>query len=165
LTNAGDVFVEAARRGGVIETTGGTIRLLYTGGPTRLVTGGGDIVVRQAAGPVEAETHSGDITIGVDRSSRRQKIDASTDKGNVVINIGPQFGADFDLTVITSDPAAHTIQADFPGLSISRDEVDGKTRIRATGRINGGGDRVSVQATDGSIRVMSTPVGPTVLGR
>jgi len=164
-TNAGDVFVEAARRGGVIETTGGTIRLLYTGGPTRLVSGGGDIVVRQAAGPVEAETHSGDITIGVDRSSRRQKIDASTDKGNVVINIGPQFGADFDLTVITSDPAAHTIQADFPGLSISRDEVDGKTRIRATGRINGGGDRVTAQATDGSIRVMSTPVGPTVLGR
>jgi len=164
-TSAGDIFIEAARRGGVIETRGGTIRLLYTGGPTRLVSGGGDIVVRQAAGPIDAETRSGDITVSVDRLTRRQKIDAETDKGNIVLNIGPAFAADFDLTVMTTDPDANTIQADFPGLAISREQVDGKTRIRATGKINGGGDRVTLQATGGSIRIATAPVGPTVLGR
>ena len=164
-TSAGDIFVEAARRGGVVETIGGTIRILYTGGPTRLVSGGGDIVVRQAAGAVDAATRSGDITIAVDRNARRQKIEAETEKGNILLNVSPAFGADFDLTVITDDPSANTIQADFPGLSISHEQADGKTRIRATGKINGGGERVSLQATGGSIRIVTAPVGPAVLGR
>ncbi|HJQ39832.1 MAG TPA: DUF4097 family beta strand repeat-containing protein [Thermoanaerobaculia bacterium] len=165
MTSAGDVFVEAARRGGTVETTGGTIRLLYTGGPTRLTSGGGDIFVRQAAGPIDAATRSGDITIGVDRETRRQKLEAETEKGNIVLNVGPVFGADFDLTVITDDPNANVIQADFAGLSMSRDQVDGKTRIRATGRINGGGERVTMQATGGSIKIVTAPVGPALLGR
>ncbi|PYQ30553.1 MAG: hypothetical protein DMF56_07015 [Acidobacteria bacterium] len=164
-TSAGDVFVEAARRGGTIETTGGTIRLLYTGGPTKLTSGGGDIVVRQAAGAIDATTRSGDITIGVDRATRKQRIEATTEKGNVVLNVGPAFGAALDLTIITDDPDANTIQADFPGLSISRESVDGKTRIHAIGTINGGGERVIVQATGGSIRIVTAPAGPAVLGR
>jgi DUF4097 and DUF4098 domain-containing protein YvlB len=164
-TRAGDIFVEAARRGGTIETTGGTIRLLYTGGPTRLVSGGGDIIVRQAAGAIDATTHSGDISISVDRTMRNQKIDATTEKGNIVLNVSPQFGADFDLTIVTDDPDANTIAADFTGLSISREQVGAKTRIHATGKINGGGDRVTLEATDGSIRILTAPVGPAVLGR
>ena len=164
-TRAGDIFVEAARRGGTIETTGGTIRLLYTGGPTNLVSGGGDIVVRQAAGPVNAETRSGDIVIAVDRSVKKQKIDAETDKGNILLNLPPQFGADVDLTILTTDPTAHTVHSDFPGLSISNEQLEGKTRIRATGKINGGGERVTLHATGGSIRIVSAPVGPALLGR
>jgi len=164
-TRAGDIFIEAARRGGTIETTGGTIRLLYTGGPTRLVSGGGDILVRQVAGPVDAATRSGDITLSVDRATRKQKIDAETEKGNIVLNVGPQFGADFDLTIMTNDPVGHTIQSDLTGLSISKDQVDGKTRIRATGKINGGGERVTLQATDGNIRIATAPVGPALLNR
>ena len=165
-TSAGDIFVEAARRGGTIETTGGTIRLLYTGGPTKLTSGGGDIVVRQAAGSIDAATHSGDITIGVDRATRKQRIEATTEKGNVVLNVGPAFGGAFDLTVITDDPEANTIQApDIPGLSVNREVVDGKTRIHAIGNMNGGGDRVIIEATGGSIRIVTAPAGPAVLGR
>ena len=164
-TRAGDIFVEAARRGGTIETTGGTIRLLYTGGPTTLRSGGGDIVVRQAVGPLNAQTPSGDILINMDRSLRKQKVDAQTDKGNILLNVPPAFGADVDLTIITSEPGAHTIHSDFPGLAISNEQLDGKTRIRATGKINGGGERVTLQAKDGSIRLVTQPVGPAVLGR
>lgn len=166
-TRAGDIFVEAARRGGTIETTGGTIRLLYTGGPTRLITGGGDIVVRQAAGPIEASTRSGDITVSVDRVTTKQKIDAVTEKGNVILNVGPQFGGDFDLTIITDDATAHTIESELAGLSISRtrEVPEGKIRIHATGRINGGGEKVTLQATGGSIRIITAPSGPALLGR
>jgi hypothetical protein len=165
-TRAGDIFVEAARRGGTLETTGGTIRLLYTGGPTRLITGGGDIVVRQAAGPIEASTRSGDITIGVDRVTVKQKIDAVTEKGNVVLNVGPQFGGDFDLTIITDDANAHTIESQLSGLTISRTkETEGRVRVRATGRINGGGEKVMLQASGGSIRIITAPSGPALLGR
>ncbi len=164
-TRAGDIFVEAARRGGTIETTGGTIRLLYTGGPTRLVSGGGDVVVRQAVGPIDAETRSGDILIAMDRSAKKQKIDAKTDKGNILLNLPTSFAADIDVTIITTDPIAHTVHSDFPGLSVSNEQFDGKTRIRATGKINGGGERVTLHATGGSIRIVSAPLGPALLGR
>ena len=164
-TRAGDILIDSARRGGEIQTQGGTIRLLYTSGPTRLYSGGGDIIVRQAAASIEAETLSGDISVAIDGTSRSQRVEAKTAKGNVVLNVMPQFGADIDATILTSDPDADTIFSDIPGLSISRDQVAGKTRVRATGKINGGGEKIVLQATDGDIRISTGPVAPTVVTR
>lgn len=164
-TRAGDILIDSARRGGEIQTNGGTIRLLYTSGPTRLYSGGGDITVRQAAAPVEAETASGDIAITVDPVSKSQRVAARTAKGNVVLNVVPQFGADVEATIITSDPDADTIVSAIAGLSISREEVGGKTRVRATGKLNGGGEKVVLQATDGDIRISTGPAAPTVVTR
>lgn len=164
-TRAGDILVDTARRGGTITTRGGTIRLLYTSGPTRLTSGGGDITVRQAAAPVNAETASGDISIAIDSTSKSQRVDAKTAKGNVVLNVTPQFAGEIDATILTSDPDADTFLSDIPGLSVSRDQVGGKTRVRATGKINGGGEKVVLQATDGDIRISTGPVAPTVVTR
>ncbi len=164
-TRAGDILIDSARRGGAIQTSGGTIRLLFTSGPTRLYSGGGDIHVRQAAAPVEAQTESGDIAITVDATSRSQKVDARTAKGNVVLNVSPQFGADVEATILTSDPDTDLILSDIPGLSISREQVGGKTRITATGKLNGGGEKIILQAADGDIRISTGPVQPTVVSR
>src|SRR5688572_4768757 len=164
-TTAGDIFIDAARRGGQIATQGGTIRLLYTSGPTRLASGGGDITVSQAAAPVAAETTSGDVFITMDPNVKSQAVSGKTGKGNVVVHISERFGADVEATVLTSDPAAHTIRSDLPGLSISREQVGDKTRIRATGKVNGGGERMLLEATDGGIRITTGPVGPTVIPR
>lgn len=162
-TRAGDILVDTARRGGQIATKGGTIRLFYTSGPTHLHSEGGDIIVRQAAAPVNATTKSGDITIAVDRASRSEKIEARTAKGNVMLHVGTGFGADIHATIITADPNADTIASDIPGLAISREIVGGKTRISATGRINGGGHKVVLEATGGDIRISTAPIGPTVV--
>jgi DUF4097 and DUF4098 domain-containing protein YvlB len=164
-TRAGDILVDSARRGGEITTEGGTIRLLYTSGPTRLYSGGGDINVRQAKAPIDAETVSGDISIFIDGTSKTQRVDAKTSKGNVALNVSSQFGADVDATIITSDPNADTIVSDIPGLSLSRDTVNGKTRVRAVGKINGGGEKITLQATDGDIRISTGTVPPTVVTR
>lgn len=164
-TTAGDIFVDAARRGGQIATQGGTIRLLYMSGPTRLVSGGGDITVSQAAGPVNAETSSGDVFITMDPIVRSHAVTGKSGKGNVVVHVNERFGADVEATILTSDPAAHAIKSDLPGLSISREQVGDKTRIRATGKINGGGDRMVLEATDGGIRITTGPIGPTVVPR
>lgn len=164
-TRAGDILVDTARRGGTIITRGGTIRLLYTTGPTRLHSGGGDITVRQAAAAIDADTASGDISIALDAASKSQRVDAKTAKGNVILNVTPQFAADIDATILTSDPEADTFLSDIPGLSVARDQIGGKTRVRATGKINGGGERVVLQATDGDIRISTGPVAPTVVTR
>jgi hypothetical protein len=114
---------------------------------------------------VNAETASGDIAITVDAASRSQRVDAKTAKGNVTLNVSPQFAGEIDATILTSDPDADTFLSDIPGLSINRDQFGGKTRVRATGKINGGGEKVVLHATDGDIRISTGPVAPTVVTR
>ncbi|HEY3057225.1 MAG TPA: DUF4097 family beta strand repeat-containing protein [Thermoanaerobaculia bacterium] len=152
-TEAGDVVVQSAREGGTITTGGGIIRLLYTGGPTRLQSGGGDIVVRQASAPINAETQSGDITITIDPASKSEKVTAKTAKGSILLNVTSSFAAEIDATVITSDPDVNKISSDLTGLSFRREQIGGKTKIRATGKVNGGGERVELYAEDGGIQI------------
>ena len=152
-TEAGDILVQSANKGGLITTGGGIIRLLYTNGPTHLTSGGGDIVVRHAAASITAETRSGDITITLDPASRTEKISARTSKGNVLLNVTPRFAGDIDATLITSDPDLNRFKSDFPQLSVQRDQVGGKTRIRITGKVNGGGEKVELYAEDGGIQI------------
>jgi DUF4097 and DUF4098 domain-containing protein YvlB len=164
-TRAGDILVDSTRRGGTISTDGGTISLLYTSGPTKLMSGGGDITVRQAAASVIAETSSGDVAITIDPGSRTETVDARTGKGNVILNVPPAFGADIEATITTNDPTGDTIVSDIPGLAITREQIGGSTRVRAVGKINGGGEKVVLQATGGDIRIATGRVGPTLVKR
>ncbi len=151
-TGAGDIVVNAARSGGTLWTDGGMIRVVYAGGAMTLHSGGGDITVHSASGSVNADTRSGDVTISIDPGVRTQTIVAKSLEGNVVLNVTPRFAADIDATILTSDADANSIRSDFNGLSIRREPAgSGKTRIRATGKVNGGGDRVELYATDGDI--------------
>jgi DUF4097 and DUF4098 domain-containing protein YvlB len=162
-TQAGDILVRAAREGGRVSTAGGIIRVLYTSGPTTLQSGGGDIVVRQAAGPINAETRSGDINITADPIQRTQKIQAHTVQGNIIISFSPRFGADIDATILTSDPDTNAIHSDFKGLRIKKDQVGGRTRIHATGKLNGGGERVELLAEEGDIHISNVTTNPVTL--
>lgn len=155
-TSAGNILVRAARAGGTITTDGGLVKVQYTGGPTTLKSGGGDIIVSQAAGPIDAETRSGDINITADPQQRTQRISAHTGRGNVTLNLSTRFGADVDATVMTSDSDAEAIYSDFNGLQIRKEQVGGKTRVRATGKINGGGERLEIYAEEGTIHISSS---------
>jgi DUF4097 and DUF4098 domain-containing protein YvlB len=155
-TSAGNILVRAARAGGSITTDGGIVKVQYTGGATTLKSGGGDIIVSQAAGPIEAETRSGDITVTADPQQKTQKISARTSRGNVTVNLSTRFGADVDATVLTSDSDADAIYSDFSGLQIRKEQVGAKTRVRATGKINGGGERLELYAEDGTIHITSS---------
>lgn len=161
-TGAGDIQVRSAKEGGHISTDGGMIRVLYTGGPTTLESGGGDIVVRQAAGPVEAHTKSGDITITADPNQNTQRFQARTAQGNIVVNLHPKFAADIEATIVTSDPQA-TIHSDFNGLQIQRDQIGKKVRVRATGKLNGGGERIELYAEDGDIHITTVTLTPVTV--
>jgi DUF4097 and DUF4098 domain-containing protein YvlB len=158
-TTAGDVLINAAHQGAVVSTGGGMIRMLYAAGPTNLHSAGGDIVVRQASGPISAETRSGDVTIVLDPLVRSAAIDAKSSEGSITIYVNAQIAADIDATLLTSDPDTNGIHSDFPGLNIRREQIGKKTRIRATGKVNGGGDRVSLYAEDGDITIRTTASG------
>ncbi|HUP48495.1 MAG TPA: hypothetical protein VNA04_06875 [Thermoanaerobaculia bacterium] len=152
-TEAGNISVQRAREGGTIATGGGSILVQYSGGPIQLSSRGGDITLRQAMGAVTADTRSGDITVAFDRSLKTERMVAKTGKGNIMVTLPGRFGVDIDAEVITSDPTVNSIRSDFQGLSIQREQVGGKTRIRATGKINGGGERIELQAMEGGIYI------------
>lgn len=160
-TSAGDILVNSAREGGQIITGGGSIRLLYNGGPTSLISGGGDIVVAQAAGAVNAETRSGDITVSVDVNTKSNRIDAHTTMGNVNVNLTPRFAAEIDATVLTTDAEANGIYSDFGGLTTKREQVGGKTKIHTTGKINGGGEKLTLYSEQGDIH-LTNKAGATI---
>lgn len=162
-TDAGDVLVQAARDGGTIVTGGGTIRLLYNAGPMRLNSGGGDIIVRQAAGPIDAETRSGDVILTVSPNMKTLRAAARTYNGNINFITSPGFAADLDVTILTDKPETHILRSDFRGLTIKRDQVGTKTRIHATGKVNGGGERVVLTVEQGGIQLTTTNSVPVTV--
>jgi DUF4097 and DUF4098 domain-containing protein YvlB len=159
-TKAGDIIARALRAGGTLTTGGGMIRVLYGAGPLHLHSGGGDITVRQASGAISADTRSGDITINLEPVVKTQTIDARTAQGNIILNVSSRFAADIDATVMISDDSENAIRTDFTGLSIRRDQVGGRTRVHATGKINGGGDRIELYAEEGDIQITGQSVNP-----
>jgi len=159
-TGAGDIIVRAARMGGQVTTDGGLVRVIYAGGPMTLRSGGGDIIVRQFSAFMDAETSSGDVTLTADPAQKSIKVTARTLQGNIVLNVSPRFAAEIDATILTSDPDMNEMHIDFNGISIRREQVGNKTRIRATGKINGGGERVELYAEDGDIHISAQNMTP-----
>lgn len=152
-TSAGDISVRAARKGGDLATSGGNVQVTFNGGPLTVLSGGGDIAIRQTVARVRAETRSGDISINIDKGTRTEQVDARTIGGNVLLNVPPGFAADIDATIITSEESANAIRSDLSGLSIVREKAGDGVRIRATGKLNGGGKPVQLYAEDGDIRI------------
>jgi hypothetical protein len=92
------------------------------------------------------------------------KVIGRTLQGNIVLNVSPRFAADIDATILTSDPDANEMHIDFNGITVRREQVGNKTRIHATGRINGGGERVELYAEEGDIHISAQTITPLRLG-
>ena len=74
--------------------------------------------------------------------------------------MSPRFAADIDATILTSDPEVNEMHIDFNGITVRREQVGNKTRIRATGKINGGGERVELYAEEGDIHISAQTLTP-----
>lgn len=156
-TAAGDIHVRAARKGGAASTDGGNVHVVHAGGPITLTSGGGDITLQNALSSVRAETRSGDINITLDGSVRTESIQGRSVRGNIVLNVPQGFAADVEITIMTSSDMANRIHSQLPGLSIIRDQVGARTRIRGVGQINGGGRKVELFVEEGDVHLRSGP--------
>lgn len=157
-TAAGDVFVRVARKGGHITTGGGSIHVLYSGSSLSLESAGGDLTVRQAAGGVLAHTDSGDITVTTDPSPADPgPITLTTGGGNVVFEASPSRGFDIDAEIDVGAVSASRIESSLSGLTIVREKIGNRIKIRAQGKVNGGGTKVTLRATDGNIFIGRVP--------
>lgn len=163
FTSVGDIMIRLLRRGGSAVTDGGNIQIVGSGGPLVARTGGGDVTLRQVVGGTRAETNSGDVFLNVDPLLRSARIEARSGSGNIVLNLPPGLAADIDATVLSSDARLATFSSELPGLTVTRDTVGGRQRVRATGKINGGGDRIELRSENGGIQITARPASRVTL--
>jgi DUF4097 and DUF4098 domain-containing protein YvlB len=148
-TQAGDIVVDAVTGSALADTNGGDVRIERVGGSLDARTAGGDIRVPRVGGGVRASSAGGEIRIGVTARDAKGGISIRNDGGDVSLVVPADLKAEVELIVTGADDDEVAIRSDFPELVISR-----KSGVqRATATLNGGGEKVVVRTTSGTIRL------------
>jgi len=125
-----------------VETTNGTVRIEQVDGRITAKTTNGKIYIQEASGTVNAHTTNGSISAGLVRYDGG---DMKLETTNGSIELSAPTNLQADLEARTTNGSIHT---DFPV------SVTGKVaRNRLHGAINGGGARLQMETTNGSIHL------------
>lgn len=125
-----------------VRTSGGSISLRDVTGAVNARTSGGGIEIEAAAGPLEARSSGGSVR-GSLREAPAGPVSLSTSGGGVTLEL--PAGAGFELDAGTS---AGGVTSDFP-VKLS----GGAGSRSASGPVNGGGPRVTLKSSGGSIHL------------
>jgi DUF4097 and DUF4098 domain-containing protein YvlB len=148
-TMAGDIRAGRVSGSAQADTAGGDIRIESAGGNLDANTAGGDIVVPSVGGSVRAVTAGGDVRIGLTSCGSRGGVSIRDSGGDVTLWLPPDCKASLDLAVTGADRDERAIRSDFPDVSVSRRNGT----ERATLELNGGGEKIVVRTSSGTIRL------------
>ena len=149
-TAAGDIRGGSISGSASADTAGGDIRFERVGGNLDAKTAGGDIIAGAVGGSVRANTAGGDVRITVLSRDLRGGVVIHDGGGDVSLTLPADCKADVDLEVTGADEEdGALIRTDFPGLAATR-RPDAQ---RLTGAINGGGEKIVVRTSSGTIRL------------
>jgi hypothetical protein len=123
-------------------TENGPVRLENIDGRITLAATNGPIVGRGLSGSVDASTVNGGIEIGLTAVNGDSRI--VTVNGPATVILSPHVNAELDAAAVNGGV---TTQDGLPLM------VSDRTNRRVTGRLNEGGPRISVQTTNGGVRV------------
>ena len=135
------------------DTSGGDIRIDKIVGSADARTAGGDIVLIAVGGSVHAETGGGEVRIGVVSREAKGGISVRNTGGDVTLTLPANFRGELDLTATDADWDENAIHSDFPEIAVTRRSGS----QQASGALNGGGARVVVRTSSGSIRIRKGP--------
>ncbi len=153
-TMAGEIRVGPVTGSATVETSGGDIRIERVSGIVVARTGGGDVILPAVAGSVRARTGGGEVRVGIVSRVPKDGIVIRNEGGDVLLTLPSDAQADLDLQVEgPTDPGEVVIRSEFPGVAISR----GEDAQRAVGTLNGGGARITIRTSSGSIRLRKGP--------
>lgn len=164
-TSGGDLNINTVS--GLLEasTSGGEITVSASAGPMKLSTSGGNIDISGAESAVEASTSGGDINLIVAKTfaTRDQHITLSSSGGDIDLTLPADFKGSLQAVIklYNSRYDEYEIYSDF-AMKISKEsaaESKSKKRgdyfgqILAQGDINGGGNPVSLETSNGDISI------------
>jgi DUF4097 and DUF4098 domain-containing protein YvlB len=148
-TAAGDIRVQTVTGSLLADTAGGDVRVERVGGSLDAKTAGGDIVAPRVGGGVRAVTAGGDVRIGALAPSLPGGITVHNSGGDVTLWLPADCKADVELSVTGVDQDETAIRSDFPDLTVSKRSGS----QRATAKLNGGGEKIVVRTSSGTIRI------------
>ncbi len=148
-TAAGDIRAEAVQGSVLADTAGGDIRIASASGSLDAKTAGGDIIVPSVGGSIRAVTAGGDVRIGVGSHDLRGSITIHNSGGDVSLTLPAEARATVELVVTGAEDDDPAIRSDFPDLTVSRKHGT----QRATVSLNGGGEKVVIRTSSGTIRL------------
>ena len=123
-------------------TENGVVRLENIEGRITVASTNGPIVGHGLSGSVDASTVNGGIEIGLTSVNGDSKI--VTVNGPATLIVSPEINAELEAAAINGGVTTQD------GLPLTAGD---RTNKRVTGRLNEGGPRISVQTTNGGVRV------------
>jgi DUF4097 and DUF4098 domain-containing protein YvlB len=172
-TSGGDIEIGDVGGEANVSTAGGNVKVRKVSGGAKLKTAGGDIVLNGASGTVEAGTAGGDI----DLTNITGSIDAKTAGGDIKAELIPSGKGGSELKTaggiirlavpenskVTiealiriegrwgSRKSKYAVKSDFDAESYEQD--DDAEEIRATYKLNGGGERIYLSTVNSNIEI------------
>jgi DUF4097 and DUF4098 domain-containing protein YvlB len=133
------------------ETRGGSIAIEKALAGLTASSAAGRIEVKQAAGSLDLQTHGGSVTAGF-RGPLKRDSRIETSAGGIKLTVDDSLAAELD-----ANASAGSVTVDLPVL------VQGKTKAHAlSGKVNGGGPRLTLRTHGGSIEVKKRAATPLV---
>jgi hypothetical protein len=110
--------------------------------------------VKAVAGGFQARTDGGDVRVAVLSREPRGGISIRNGGGDVTLTLPADIRAELDLQVTDcGDPSEVFIRSDFPEIAVTRKSGES----RASGSLNGGGPRIVIRTSSGTIRLRKGP--------
>jgi len=179
-TSGGDIIVNGSKGSLAVSTSGGDIELKDINDVINAKTSGGDIEADNVLNGIKAKTSGGDIeledikgfieaaTSGGDVEAKMTLINFNKDHhvtlkssgGNLKLYIPAKLPATIDATIKLSGSSMrdYNISSDFPiAIEKSENSKDRRGRhvdlIQGQGKINGGGDLIKLETSNGNIEI------------
>jgi hypothetical protein len=100
-------------------------------------------------GGVVAESGGGEIQIVLLAREPKNGVRVHNSGGDVTLTVPANFKGEFDLAASNVDSDETAIRSDFPEITVTRRSGS----QQGTGTLNGGGPRVVIRTSSGSIRI------------
>ena len=154
-TSGGDVSVRKVTGNATLGTSGGNIRLESASGTVKANTSGGDISLRNISGSIDASTSGGDVDAEL-RPSGKGRSKLSSSGGEIKLSIPDDAKATIEATIRIQDhwgsrKNKYKVISDFKAESYENDQDE--EEIRATYKLNGGGDVIELKTVNSDISI------------
>lgn len=152
-TSGGDINIHFVRGTAILHTSGGDIEIEKAQSNVKATTSGGDIILSYVTGSIYARTSGGDIELEkhLEKTNKDNAIDLASSGGDISVAIPDNMPADiFARITIYNKWDNNQIRSDFP-IAVTREIKDSKIIITGQGSINGGGDSVNLETSNGDI--------------
>jgi DUF4097 and DUF4098 domain-containing protein YvlB len=152
-TSGGDVSVRKVTGNATLGTSGGNIHLESASGTVKANTSGGDITLRNISGSIDASTSGGDVDAEL-RPSGKGRSKLTSSGGEIKLSVPEDAKATIEATIRVQDhwgsrKNKYKVISDFKADSYENDQDEGE--IRATYKLNGGGDVIELKTVNSDI--------------